>query len=127
MLTNNYFFDIIVVGDKVPANKEAIQTQRRTNMRKYIAIGHFKDSKNITSVAMKENTMKDFRDDCGGNEFIPMVILTEKKMETIKKTDEFHLYDEVKKMTSNYRKWNDICDYIEQCFDIMEEKMEKAE
>lgn len=96
-------------------------------MRKYIAIGHFKWSENITSVAMKNNTMKDFRNDCGGNEFIPLAILTEKKMETIKKTDKFHLYDEVKKMTSNYRKWNDICDYIEQCFDIMEEKMEKAE
>ena len=44
----------------------------------------------------------------------------------LKNTDSFDLFDEVKKMTGNYRKWNDICDYIEQCFDIMEEKLANA-
>jgi hypothetical protein len=95
-------------------------------MKKYLAIGHWNDSENMTSVAMATTTIKNFRDNLGGNGFIPWVIITEKKMETLKNTDSFYLFDEVKKMTSNYRRWNDICEYIEQCFDIMEEKMANA-
>lgn len=26
-------------------------------------------------------------------------------------------------MTSNYRVWNDVVEYIEQCYDIMEDRM----
>lgn len=98
-------------------------------MRKYLAIGHFTDSKNITSVAMKNNTMKDFRDDLGGNGFVPYVILTEKKMTEIEKyidDIDFDLFKEVQKLTTNYRKWNDITEYIGQCFDIMQERMSAA-
>lgn len=91
-------------------------------MKTYAAIGHFEESKNITSVAMKAASLKDFRQNLGGNGFVPYVVITEKKLETLKTVDEFSLFDEVKKMTSNYRKWLDICDYLEQCFDILEEK-----
>ena len=35
-------------------------------MKKYLAIGHFKDSKNMTSVALKTNSVKDFRCDLQG-------------------------------------------------------------
>lgn len=38
----------------------------------------------------------------------------------------YDLFNEVKKMTTNYRRWDDITEYIEQCFDIMEEKMARA-
>ena len=98
-------------------------------MRKYLAIGHFTDSENITSVAMQNNTMKDFRNDLGGNGFIPYVILTEKKMNEIENyidDVDFDLYKEVQKLTTNYRKWDDITDYISQCFDIMQERMNAA-
>lgn len=95
-------------------------------MKKYIAIGHFVDEENITSVAMSKNNMKAFRDDCGGNGFIPWVIITEKRMATLKELDTFDLFEEVKKMTTNYRRWNDITEYIEQCLDIMEERMARA-
>lgn len=95
-------------------------------MKKYIAIGHFEESENMTSVAMTTTSRKNFRDNCGGNGFIPWAIISEKKMEVLKNTDSFDLFDEVKKLTSNYRRWNDICEYIEQCFDIMEEKMARA-
>ena len=95
-------------------------------MKKYLAIGHFNDSENMISVAMTANSIKDFRDDLGGNGFIPWAIISEKKMETLKTVDDFGLFDEVKKLTTNYRKWNDLCDYIEQCFDIMEERMANA-
>lgn len=37
------------------------------------------------------------------------------------------LYDQVKKMTTNYRRWNDVVEYIEQCYDIMEDRMCNAQ
>lgn len=93
-------------------------------MKRYLAIGHWKENKNMTCVAMRATTIKNFRDNLGGNGFIPYVIISEKKMETIMNTSSgFDLFEEVKKMTTNYRVWNDVCDYINQCFDIMEEKM----
>jgi hypothetical protein len=95
-------------------------------MKKYIAIGHFNDSENMTSVAMSTTSMKNFRENCGGNGFIPWVIISEKKMEALKNIDSFELFYEVQKLTTNYRKWNDICEYIEQCLDIMEEKLARA-
>lgn len=95
-------------------------------MKKYLAIGHFGDSQNMTSVAMVATTKKTFREDLGGNDFIPYCIISEKKMEVLKQVSDMDLFDEVKKLTSNYRKWNDICDYVEQCMDIMEDKMARA-
>lgn len=95
-------------------------------MKKYIAIGHWSDSKNTTCVAMKCYTIKHFRENLGGNAFVPYVIISEKKMEILKNLDEFEVFDEVKKMTGNYRKWSEICDYINQCFDFMEEKIANA-
>lgn len=95
-------------------------------MKKFIAIGHWNDSQNITSIASTANSIKDFRMDCAGNAFIPWVIISEKKFETLKKSDSFEIFEEVKKLTTNYRVWNDITDYIEDCFDIMVDKMVNA-
>jgi hypothetical protein len=95
-------------------------------VRKYLAIGHFKENKNITCVVSKSNTLKEFRKDLCGNEFIPYVVITEKMMKKISELDCMDLFDQVKKMTSNYRVWNDVADYIEQCCDIMQEKFELA-
>lgn len=96
-------------------------------MRKYLAIGHFKENKNITCVASKSYTLKEFRKDLYGNGFIPYVVITEKMMKKISELDCMDLFDQVKKMTSNYRIWNDVADYIDQCCDIMQEKFELAE
>jgi hypothetical protein len=93
---------------------------------KYIAIGHFKESENITSIAMEANSVKDFRRDCVGNEFVAWAVISEKKLEVLKDVDCMDLFDEVKKLTTNHRVWNDICDYIEQCMDIMEDKLQRA-
>lgn len=49
-------------------------------VRKYLAIGHFKENKNITCVASKSYTLKEFRKDLCGNGFIPYVVITEKMM-----------------------------------------------
>ena len=93
-------------------------------MKKYLAIGHWENNKNMTSVVMRCTTTKSFRENLGGNGFIPYVVISEKKMKILKNTED--LFNEVKKMTSNYRRWNDVCEYIEQCFDIMEERMKNA-
>ena len=96
-------------------------------MKKYLAIGHWTGNDNTTCVAMKANNAKDFRDQLNGNGFIPFVGITEKKLETLESVEGFEIYEEVKKMTTNYRRWEDITEYIEQCFDIMIEKMQKAD
>lgn len=96
-------------------------------MKKYLAIGHFKECKNMVSVAMKCNTKESFKQNLTGNEFVAYVVITESKFNKIKYLDSFDLYEEVKKMTTNYRKWNYIVEYIEQCLDIMMERLEKAE
>ena len=97
-------------------------------MKKYIAIGTWKDDehKNLTSVAHSNNNMADFRADLGGNGFTPWVVLSEKKFEVLRNTGEMELFGEVKKLTSDYWRWNTICDYIEQCWDLMEERMANA-
>lgn len=94
-------------------------------MKKYLAIGHFRDSKNMTCLAMMNNSMKAFKQDLGGNNFIPWVIITEKKLVKIASLNSFDLFKEVTKLTTNYRKWNDITEYIEQCLDIILEKMKE--
>lgn len=90
-------------------------------MKKYIAIGHWEEDQNITSVAHSNNSLKDFRADLGGNGFIPWMILTEKSFEEI--LNGADVWETVKRKVSNYRKWNLVTDYIGQCLDIMEEKM----
>lgn len=95
-------------------------------MKKYISIGHWKDNKNTTSVASTARTKEDFRETLGGNEFIPYVILTENRFNKVIELDTFDLFNEVKKMTSNYRKWDEVTEYINQCWDIMEEKLQRA-
>ena len=97
-------------------------------MKKYIAIGHFKGNDNMTSVAMKDVSRKSFEENLRGNEFVAWAVIGERKMNALRANidDCFGLWDEVKKLTGNYRRWNDLLDYIEQCFDIIEEKVERA-
>lgn len=95
-------------------------------MKKYLAIGHFKDSKNVTCVSSIGSSIKDFRTDLSGNAFVPYVVITEKKFNSIKNVDVFNIFEAVKKMTTNYRVWSIVTDYIAQCSDIMEEKLSRA-
>ncbi|WP_289415023.1 hypothetical protein [Bacteroides acidifaciens] len=96
-------------------------------MKVYAAIGHFKDNKNMVCVAMTQLTKKAFMQDCYGNEFVPYVVITEPMLEKfLACADCMEIFDQVKKLTSNYRVWNDVTDYIEQCSDIISDKMEAA-
>lgn len=93
-------------------------------MKRYGAIGHWRESENVTFVAHSNNSMKAFRDDLGGNGFIPWMIVTEKTMEEIKNNED--VLEMVKRKVTNYRKWEIVTEYIAQCFDIMEEIFELA-
>ena len=46
-------------------------------MKKYVAIGHFDDTDNVTCVAESTTNMKSFRTDLMGNGFAAYVIITE--------------------------------------------------
>lgn len=97
-------------------------------MKKFLAIGHFKGSENTTSVADFASNKACFIDNLKGNEFVAYVIISEKKLNDFKDTENnMEIYEMVKKMTSNYRKWNEVTEYIEQCMDIMKTKMENIE
>jgi len=93
-------------------------------MRVYAAIGHFKGEKNITSIVMTQTTKKAFMTDCYGNEFVPYIVITEPMLEKLIDCED--IFSQVKKMTSNYRVWNNVTDYIEQCIDIILEKVKNA-
>ena len=55
------------------------------------------------------------------------MVITEKTFERLsKRDDELAAWEIVKKLTSNYRVWNDVADYIEQCFDLMTEQLRNA-
>lgn len=88
-------------------------------MKKYIAIGHYKNNENITCVACSARTLQDFKKDLKSNDFIPFVSITEKMLKRISALEGYDLFEQVKRMTSNYRVWEDVTEYIEQCFDIM--------
>lgn len=92
----------------------------------YAAIGHFKGSENMICIASTQNTKSAFVKDLHGNAFVPFVVITDKMFETLSNLDEMDIFDQVKKMTSNYRVWNDVTEYIEQCLDIIENKMNAA-
>lgn len=93
-------------------------------MKKYAAIGHWKGNDNITSLAAAQNTKADFVNDLRKNGFVPYVVITEGMMEKLGAADD--VYEMVKKMTSNYRVWNDVTDYLEQCFDILTDRIAAA-
>ncbi len=97
-------------------------------MKVYAAIGHWKDSENVTSVAEQQLSKKDFLQDLRGNEFVPYVVITEGMMKRLVAltNEDFGLYDQVKKMTTNYRVWDVVTDYLEQCFDILCDKISAA-
>jgi len=96
-------------------------------MKVYAAIGHFKGESNTISIASTQNTKKDFRKDCYGNGFVPYVIITEKKFKEIAACDDnMEIWEITKKLTTNYRVWNIVADYLEQCLNILENKMNAA-
>lgn len=97
--------------------------------KKFVAIGHYKGENGITSVAGTAYNVKDFRKQLIKNDFVQYVVISEKMLNRLLDmidNEDMSVFNQVEKMTNNYRKWNDITDYIMQCSDIMVERMEKA-
>ena len=95
-------------------------------MKKFVAVGHLDGNTNTTSAAMEHQSKALAERDFRLNGFRAYVVLTEKAFREMQEMDCFELYEKVKKLTSNYRKYNEITDYIEQCADIMEQKLERC-
>lgn len=96
-------------------------------MKKYIAIGHWYNSQNTTSTADVARTKASFAQELVGNGFRAYVVLTEECFKALKNMDGMDIYETLKKLTSNFRKVGEATDYIEQCYDLMKEKLAKAE
>ena len=98
-------------------------------MKKYVAIGHFAWSDNITSVCCTQNSKKDFMRDLVGNEFRGWCILSEKQvLEIAEMTSYLDIFKAVRKYAgqSQWRKWNDVADYLYYCMDIVIKKLNRA-
>ncbi len=86
----------------------------------YAAVGHWKDSKNITAIINTQNTKKAFMRDCYGNNFVPYVVMTEAVLEKIFSLEcNMDVFEQVKKLTSNYRVWNAVTDYLTEGPDML--------
>ena len=46
--------------------------------------------------------------------------------EKITKDAGLDVYEQVKKMTTNYRVWNNVADYLTECLNIIADKVENA-
>lgn len=89
-------------------------------MKKYVAIGHFKGEKNIITVSMYQNSLKDFRRDMIANEFKVMAAMTENHMLQIieeRKTNYTAYMNSTARLTSNPRTQQELYDYIIECDD----------
>ncbi len=107
--------------------KIKMENNKKSSLRIYAAIGHFKDSENITSIASIQTTKRDFEQECRGNTFVPYIVITEKMFQKLKDCkDSWEIYNIVKKMTSNYRVLDHVVDYLEQCMDIIMQQIETA-
>lgn len=96
-------------------------------MKVYGAIGHWKKSENITSIAEHQQSKAAFITDCHGNAFVPYIVITEPMLKKLlDENSALTLFEQVTRMTTNYRVWNIVCDYIEQCGYILEEKFNAA-
>lgn len=94
--------------------------------RKYLAIGHWIESSNVTCISAFGLSIRDFRGTLSANGFVPYVVMTEERFNHLKNMDSFDIFETVKKMTTNYRVWDVVTEYIEQCSDIMEEKLSRV-
>lgn len=89
-------------------------------MKKFVAIGHWDYSQNITCVVSDANTHKEFEHDLKGNGFIGWMIFSEKKLNEYKAADIFGKMDMI---SSRNRHAIDIEDYMSECMDIIESKL----
>lgn len=89
-------------------------------MKKFVAIGHWDYTRNVTCVAGDANTRKEFESDLKGNGFVAYIIFSEKRVSEYKAADIFGRLDMI---PSRNRHALDIEDYMNECMDIIENKL----
>ena len=89
-------------------------------MKKFVAIGHWDYSKNVTCAAGDARTMGEFKDDLKANGFTAWMVFTEEKVAAYKAADVFGRMDMI---SSRNRHCIDIEDYMNECMDIIENKL----
>ena len=92
-------------------------------MKKYVAIGHWDFSKNITCAVATANSRKEFETDLKCNGFVPYIIFSEKRISEYNAAD---IFGKVEMIPSRNRHALDIEDYMNECMDIIETKLATA-
>ena len=94
-------------------------------MKKYVAIGHWYNNNNTTCFVGEADSIAEFRTDLKCNGFRVYVVLSDRKLAECKNANEFEIFEIIKKLTTNYRKWNEVVDYVEQCMGTIEYKFSR--
>lgn len=91
-------------------------------MKKYIAIGHWKEQDNVSSVVCESDSIKAFRKELVSNGFVQYVILSEDKFNSMLDIidDGMALFYKLKGISRNT---NTVVEYIQQCYDIIQYKL----
>ncbi len=89
-------------------------------MKKYIAIGHWDFSKNITCTVGEARTMNEFKADLKPNGFTAYIVMSVQKVDEYKDAD---IFGKVDMISSRNRHAMDIRDYLDECMDIIESKL----
>ena len=89
-------------------------------MKKFVAIGHWDYSKNVTCVAGDASTRKGFESDLRGNGFTAYMVFSEQKIREYQAADVFGRLDMI---PNRNRHAMDVADYMDECMDIIEGKL----
>jgi len=86
-------------------------------LKKYIAIGYWGKKKNAHHhIVVAHDSLKAVRRDCKANDFIAQIVLTEENFRRIMGLeDNYTRLFEIKKLTSNFKIWNMLTNYLSQC------------
>lgn len=81
-------------------------------MKKFIAIGRFQWNQYHQEIEIEANTVAEARHEAKANEFHVLTVLSEKMIEKLQKMNREERWEQVKKLTTNYRKWRMLEDRI---------------
>lgn len=89
-------------------------------MKKFVAIGHWDYSKNVTCVAGDNSNRAAFENDLKANGFVAYMVFSEQRIAQYKAADVFGRLDMI---SSRNRHAMDVEDYLNECMDIIENKL----
>lgn len=94
--------------------------------KKYFAIGHFKKSKKITHFhGYGYSSKQQFLNELKMDSFTPYIIFTEKTYKNIRFANYQQIRDQVTRLTTNYRKYDLIAEYVNSNFGCLKDYFEQ--